>query len=786
MLQSPIMAPRQRGIIAGAALCIAPLIYFLPATLGQVVLCPDDGLLINVPMRATAARMISEGTFPLWDPYIFGGMPLLGASQAGVLFPPNWVFLIFSPQTAMNIDVILAYIVAGLGAYFYARRVGAIILGAFLTGFVWQFCGFMIGPLAHLGSIQTAGLLPWVLWAIDGYGMTAKRSYGVLIAVLVALQFFSGHPQTFVYSSFLAGAYAVVMAARKGGGRPSYQYSLIMMIVGVALATVQLFPTIELVRRSYRQQIDYEFFSGFSMPPSFLLNFFAPFVSGGSDGRFFQLPYTNLNYYAEYIGYVGVITLMLALAALLIKRDRVTIFWWVVAVVCLILAIGRFLPFGINELVYNIPGLNLFRASARHLMEVDLALAVLAGRGLTYIAELKGTNKKRIIFVGIGGFITTCAVVCAYSIAPGEGASVSNALRAPEIWCPMVVAAAGAIALWMLAKGFRNASVIVVVVVIIDLSLWGQFSGWRSGPQWDHALFSQSPLITFLKQKDGKEGPFRILTLFPPADSAVLTALQPDTYMFHGIQNAAGYDAFSLQPYSGLVGGMKEWGELIEPEKQLGDDRALDLLNVRYLVAKQTPDGKLHSGENVLDERTLAPRWRRAASFDDIAVYENTRLQPRAWLATKAVVANDYDMLATIRTGRISDGTVWDVNQTVLVDTPVGALSSDATSQGSAKVTTYSPNGIHLTTDSTANSVLVLSENVYPGWRVTVDGQEQPSLRVNYYQRGVALSAGEHEVEFYYRPRKFLAGLAVSIVALFTLMVWWALGRRTNLGSQPS
>jgi len=48
--------------------------------------------------------------------------------------------------------------------------------------------------------------------------------------------------------------------------------------------------------------------------------------------------------------------------------------------VCLALAVGRFLPLNLYKLVYYVPVLNLFRVPARHLMEVNFAIAVLAGR----------------------------------------------------------------------------------------------------------------------------------------------------------------------------------------------------------------------------------------------------------------------------------------------------------------------------------------------------------------------------------------------------------------------
>ena len=54
----------------------------------------------------------------------------------------------------------------------------------------------------------------------------------------------------------------------------------------------------------------------------------------------------------------------------------------------------------------------------------------------------------------------------------------------------------------------------------------------------------------------------------------------------HGIQNAAGYDGFGLERYSQMVGRMKVWGELTDPDTTLrGDSREIDVTNVRYLLS---------------------------------------------------------------------------------------------------------------------------------------------------------------------------------------------------------
>src|SRR5262252_2746374 len=155
------------GAAAAAAVTLAPLLYFLPALVQRRVLCPDDGLLQNVPFRVAAAQIIRSGHLPLWNPYIFSGMPLLATSQVGIFYPLNWFYLFFSTPTATNLMVIATYMVAGLGAYLYARRIGASIAGASVTSLVFTFGGAAIGQIGHINIVQTAAVMPWVLWSVE-------------------------------------------------------------------------------------------------------------------------------------------------------------------------------------------------------------------------------------------------------------------------------------------------------------------------------------------------------------------------------------------------------------------------------------------------------------------------------------------------------------------------------------------------------------------------------------------------------------------------------------------
>lgn len=962
---------------AALAVTLAPVLYFLPATLSGVILCPDDGLLQNVPYRVAAADIVRSGYLPLWNPYIFSGMPLLASAQVGILFPLNWFYLIFSAATATNLMVISSYMVAALGAFLYSRRIGATIAGAAVCSLVWQGSGALVGQISHINIVHTSCIVPWLFWSLEAYATGASYRRGVLLAALIAIQFFAGHQQTFVYSLILLTVYAVVMAITNGALRRRYLSALIFVLIGIGIAAIQILPTLELLRNSERSTASYEFFSSFSMPKRFALALFAPYLMGGGDGRLFRAPYIGPPFYQEMIGYVGLLAIMLGIIAVLIKRDARTRFWAVVSVVGLLLAFGAYAPLQFYRLVYYVPLLNLFRVPARHVMEADFALAVLAGLGISAIAKarLSAITLRHVVFAGSLVCVLTIFIVTVLRPSEfrlGRSAPVT-VLHAPELFLPILFSCLSFAALWAFAKQRRGATFVLFAVLIIDLGTWGQSSGWyTASPRRDHEYWREpQPVAQSRELAPPGSSLNRILTVphtFDPAVAPIPPSIshstdwvlwtQPDVYMMHGVQNAAGYDGFGLRRYSELAGRMKVWGELTDPDLTLrSGSREIDLLNVRYLVAMRTQlngselrdgvsasvqygdfkfsaedlgipnlsknkrvnfkvpptdadriaivtnlswaenikdgtpiahlrlqsfDGqqldfplkagtdtaewshdrpdilarikhqratvatsyevkdasrsyqahtyvtsfalpqelKIVGGEIALETLSSAPdltlsvlrmslvntkkvtttplrrdwfrledsstppvtpkepseRWNLRVRAGLVDIYENTRSLPRVWLASEVRVLDQTSMLAVIRTGKFSDGSDWSPERTALIESD---LSEQVRSgNGQAHVVRYEPNRIEVNATTSGPSILVLSENHYPGWRTYVDGNAVETLRVDYNLRGVPLTAGTHRVEFLYRPKSVLIGLLVSLLATAALISAPVVSRR--------
>jgi hypothetical protein len=156
-------------------------------------------------------------------------------------------------------------------------------------------------------------------------------------------------------------------------------------------------------------------------------------------------------------------------------------------------------------------------------------------------------------------------------------------------------------------------------------------------------------------------------------------------------------------------------------------------------------------------------------------VHELEGTLPRAWLARNVrTELTDEQIVKVIRDGHFPDGRPFDPRQTVLIaagEAPDATLIDEspehaAPSAGEVRITDYQPSTVELETRSATPAVLVLSEAYYPGWRVRIDGQEAPVLRVDHALRGVVIPAGEHRVSFRYKPTWLVRGLWLTLIGL--------------------
>jgi hypothetical protein len=660
---------RTARLAIAVALILLPMVYFLPVFIWNLTLVPGDGLTQNFGVRILIGQMIAAGQLPLWNPYIFAGTPLLASIYPGALYPPNWVFAVFSPTVAMNIVVITTYHLALIGTYLYARRIGTTRIGALLAGLAFTFGGYLVAHAGHTSRIAAAVWLPGILLAIEHLYAQFRWRWVTFGAAFIALQLFAGEPQMNFYTVLVCAAYAAFSLALRPARETRLRFLAgitAMALFGVLFSMIQLLPERELLAMGERAGISYEYFSGYSFPPLNVLTFIFPFFFGGMLPPY-RIPYWGQSTIDETCGYFGLLTLLLSLAALFGSRyatasgnDRAKLirFWSAAAVVSLTLAFGGYLPFGLNHILHHLPVYNLFRASGRHMYEFTYSVAMLAGLGASVLAQLDREIALRVFKKTGAVFLTLVALTLIvygfftpYIATTAEKVAGFDSLTNLEVWLPLGLALVSLAAFWFYAQTRSNFSAgLLVIVLFADLfSFTVSFNyGWRDFLSNVGERLNDPPTVQFIKSREGDLNSFRIASYGALLDKANYDQLNfPNVSIARGLQSVNGYDALRLIRHGAISGEMGSDGVIGDVAVLGKDHQGFNLQNVKYLLTPKT--------------NTNAPD--KVVEFDGVQfsrqdVYQNFLPGVRKEISVGGVTATELSLVTLMsHATHIADGT---------------------------------------------------------------------------------------------------------------------------------
>jgi hypothetical protein len=144
---------------------------------------------------------------------------------------------------------------------------------------------------------------------------------------------------------------------------------------------------------------------------------------------------------------------------------------------------------------------------------------------------------------------------------------------------------------------------------------------------------------------------------------------------------------------------------------------------------------------------------------------------PRAWLVPASgleeILADDAQLNRIKESGFDPNRNVVTAENSVA---PVTPSTATVMAGPPVRVTSSNTNTYEFSFETTANSVLVVSQSYYPGWRAAVDGVPTPVFRADYALTGVAVPAGHSKVRLIFDPALFKECLAVSALSLLILL----------------
>jgi hypothetical protein len=702
-----------------------------------------------------AVSSIQRGQFPLWNPYLFSGVPFVANPQPALFYPPTWLALLMPVSKAFGWMVVLHTWLAGAGMYAWLRSEGASVAGALVGAAAFAFNGFIFVRVyaGHLGVITTSVWLPLLLWSYRQ--VMKRRSWGLAVVggLPVGLAILAGHTASFIYVALGLLAYVAFCGWERWRAEPSARavvlpvaWAAVMLLVGLGLAAVQLLPMAELTLRSTRQvSPSYEFAARFSWPPGYLLTLLVPNFFGEP----VQTGYWGDGIYDEFIYYVGVLPLLLALLGLRL-RHRLTPLLCTLGLGALLLAFGGY--GSLHSLFYRfVPLFNATRAPARAGFLFTLVASGLAGLTVTALQLVgageeddgRGRGREWLLRPLNRPLVLAVTAIAVALMVAGFGAFAwgreSNPV-AGRLWhlanqvavfLLFFLLAAGLLTAWRGAAPGRARSpgFVVMALSLVVLDLWTFGSGIvQPQPIQENAYWRG------VSQAVADPEAMRVLPWG-------LNDFDQNGGMTFGLQSVFGYDPLILQRYETFITSRPDFRA-----------RTYDLLNAGYLVTAAALEES--------DERD-APRLLLDQS--DVHVYERPSALPRAWITSQVEVMDDAAMLARIHEAD------FDPRTTAIVDSPLACENTVTDDVGQVEIVQYEGNRIVAQVEG-GGGLLIFSEIDYPGWRAAVDGDAVGLVRVDYLLRGLCVPAGAHQVEMVYDPPLVKVGLVVTILAFLAIV----------------
>jgi hypothetical protein len=404
----------------------ALLVPFVAIWLGGRVLPMADMRGFHLPIRALYSQALRAGDSVLWTPAIFSGTYIHAEGQGGFFYPLRWLTYRWLPlQSAFNLELLLNYVIVFAGTVILFRRLLPVSLSSAAFGAMsFAFGGFMLLHVSHLNMIGVLAFLPWMIWLTDVIlaetdGRT--RLWAALaLAVVVASQWLVGFPQAIYFSLLATAPVALYRMLTRRRTVPVAIWAGALAL-GTAIAAVQILPTLDIAAQSYRARPGPQFTMMYSLHPWNVLQLWAPYSWPSRVYTVDEPPI--IHEFALYSGAfctVALVWLAVRFRALDRAARQLALAALALGTVALVMAFGRFGWLG--SVLVQAPVLSMFRAPARHIVLVHLAMAVLAA--ITFedlLAIRQGTRAapRRLLWVLVlPPLAATCAV---WAINGGSG-----------------------------------------------------------------------------------------------------------------------------------------------------------------------------------------------------------------------------------------------------------------------------------------------------------------------------------------------------------------------------
>ncbi len=733
-----------------------------------------------------AAQNLRQGLIPLWNPHLYSGAPFAADIQSGLFYPINLLVFLLVPQLTyewLEYLAIFHFWLAGATMYLCLRLMRSPTadrrppvtdneshppnvqslspLAAFAGALAFEFSDLFIVHFGNLNMIAVAAWLPLIFLFFQRSLHQKSLGWAAASGAVLALATLAGHIQITLFILLTLGLYAlwqlrftiydlrftITPSRFTFHGLYPLGALLLTLLVTIGLAALLLFPAFEMSHYTPRAELPYTEAAQYSLHPAQLIGLLVPNYFG-RDPALHWGPWERVE-----TGYIGLMTLLLALIGAFFYPGRLKSFFIGLALIALLLAMGGYSLLH-GWLYATVPGFDQLRAPARFILLLDFSLAALAAFGLNCLLHpLDSTLNARlgrllkVLVWSLGGLIVVAAPLSYFALLVTQDrnpAIFNRAVGAVSGVATFVFFAVAALVILYLiySRWLREVSAGVAVIAVVGLDLFTLGYKVDVGHTSPVKGFDHPAALAFLQADPSL---YRI-----EVTTDVWHAWQPNTALLHGLDDVWGlYNPLTLADTTLYWSGA--------PPRSTG---RYNFLGVKYIIASKA--GAPADG-NIVPVFDGDP---------DINIYLNQDALARVLFVGQATVVPNHDTAwETIRANDFNPAA------TVVLEDPSAPLpprspAPPPQSASTLSILRYDLHTVTIAVETDQPGYLVLPDAYYPGWRATLDSQPTPIWRANYAFRAVYVPAGKHTVQFVFDPLIWKVGLVVSGVTLLGLLGW--------------
>jgi hypothetical protein len=807
--------PDRSDLLASLGLLAFVLSFFRRAVFGGQVLFERDIALVWYPQVSSFLKSVGAGSWPLWDPYRGFGQPLLADPNAMLLYPFTWLNLVIPPGAFHTLFVVFHVGASAWGTYALLRRWDVSRAGAFVGAAVWA----ANGPFLSLGSlwIHLAGAawMPWVFLAAEDAITRRTAGRTLRFGLVVAGQLLAGSADMAAFTHLALGTYVLARHVQwrdlKGrDNRALLGTWAIALFFGIGLACAQWIPTLGMVMGSVRSDLPRWHRTAWSLHPLGLAEMFFPVlwaqlpqvIPGIQDTLDLQVTFLHSVY-------LGVPALALGAAGALARHSGRTFF--LLAAAALLYALGRHTVF-YDVVAFLIPLLRVLRYPVKAMIVVAFAWSLLVGLGYD-VWRRAPSEGRRFTFLVLGPSLVLALACLGAALACTLGATTWGPLmfnRKPEhpsyaeilaplgdnlviatILAALLAAATVAAGRWRGVPG--QPATFAGALALASLA----FHHASLNPTCPSELYTIRPDVLDILRRESAtprlyvydytdegrkaaEGLANrkvgyVVKRVPVGwtDKAALYLgfylyMQPPTAGRFGLYGSYDLDLLGLHPQA--MSDMIEY--LHSEEKSPLHLRLLQMGSVDYVLGLFPEPW----WTDLTDVASIPGIFK-----EPIRVFKVPRPLARSYVVAGTRIARGPGPRAAISAISAED---FDPRREVVLDAGEGRPAPEGF-VGRSRIEESRPDRVRVVVEASHPGYAVLVDAYNQGWRATVDGTPVPVERANVCFRAVPVPAGQHVVEYTYRPRSVALGLAVAASTALLGLAWmWLPRHRAEVRSQ--